>query len=132
MKRLLPLIALITVACSSEPDMSRERHGGPNIEEPPDYSAAIADERLRFQSDTLSLVFDDGGVLYSVEGNSYRFVELATNISVVFHPSEQVVRINGAVPRLTQCELIHTDGIREWYALRTSGAETDDIIVIEP
>lgn len=130
----LPLICLaILAACSNEPDAPNNRpgnghagqggqggetdNGSESPEDKPDYTSVLGDDQVRFQSDTLQLRFDDGGILYINEGEAYRLIDLAEGTQVSFDPTGPNLRINGRDATVSSCEIIgERNGVR-WYAI---------------
>ena len=128
--RLLPLILpLLLAACaSSDPVPGPDRPGADSPAAPDDYSEILADPRVRFQNDTLSLVFDDGGILYSSDRASvHRFVRLDPPLAVTFDPSRPSLRVDSRDARIDTCILAGADGPLRFYLLLPSR----EILVVE-
>ena len=122
MRRLLYIITISVAptACSSESNEPDERPGSNgDIDKapPPDYSAILASKDLRFESDTLKLDFEDGGILYSQEGETYKFVDLSNGVNIAFNPSKPSLYINGIDAGIDESRMIGEDSGVRWYVV---------------
>lgn len=120
-------LAVASSACSSSTNEPPEHPGRPEGEPVPDYSDIVSVSDIRFESDTLHLNFEDGGVLYSISGDNYRFTELSTGDYVIFNPSEPYLRVNGQDARVDTCLIIEMRNGLKWYVLHPN----KEIIVVE-
>lgn len=107
--------AFILAACSSNSPEPVDRPGGGTQrpeENAPDYSYIMDSRAIRFECDTLTLNYEDGGVLYSVENGRHRLIELSSGRNVTFCPADTSLTINGIPTDIRSLSLIATaDGL---------------------
>ena len=129
---LLALITLSTANCSSEHDEpAHARPGNSGTDESqqpaPDYSQILSNDHIRFESDTLALDYEDGGILYSVEGAAHRLIELSTGVTIFFNPSAPELTINGEDVRIDSCVAIGSSDRMQWYLIKPG----EEILAVE-
>ena len=129
--KVIVVACVLTAACSSDPVGPHVRPGDAvdSGDESPDYSAVLSDPRIRFESDTLRLSFEEGGVLYSSDGPKHRFVDLESGVGVVFDRDAPSLVVNGRAAVVDQCRLIGENETVEWYVTLP---DTTYIVVEKP
>ena len=122
---LIFIIAAAAVGCSSRPgaEPPADRPGHESGEEAvPDYSEILADRRVRFVSDTISIYYDDGGVLYSViDDNIYKFIDVTSGYTIALDLTDSTLTVNGARARVDKITLAGREGDLKWYVIEPGG-----------
>lgn len=107
------------IACSTDGMPSVDvRPGASGTVEPdpePDYSYVLSDPTVRFQSDTLSINYEDGGILYTVDGSVHRLIHLESGVNVLFNEADISLRINGIDAGIESSRLIGSVGNLRFY-----------------
>lgn len=110
------LIGLSIFSCARHGEEALGRPDAP--EQPaPDYTHILSDRSVRFENDTLSVRYDDGGVLYLTDGPAHRLVNLETGINIAFNSEKGSLTINSRPVNIEECRLIADSIGLRWYIL---------------
>ena len=108
-------------ACSTVDAPSLETRPGTSgtvkPEPEPDYSYVLADHSVRFQSDTLSLDYEQGGILYTINGSVHRLIQLESGINIAFNEADTSLTINGVNVLIEDGNVIGMEGGLKFYRL---------------
>lgn len=105
-----------------------------------DIDAALADEGLRYEGPHVTLVYDDGGVLYVERGASeHAFYDIDGNARVVFEPGStaddgvglsgaQLTVNGGKIAVKSVCQLKSTDS-RRWIMVTDTDGYSHMLVI---
>ena len=129
MKALVTLIITILLAsCShSYSNAPVNRPGAPETSE----SAELADYSMRISSPMLTLRYDDGGILFSLDDDGkISAVRLSDDCRFEFDPAAPSLRVNGSTIPLACATLAKENNGCRWYRLTSPDSPAPIYIVI--
>lgn len=123
-------LALTLASCLKDTPYDNDRPGnigGTTADPTPDYTEALSNSSLRFESDTLTVCYNDGGVMYTVDGSIHRFIDLESGRVIVADVDAPSLTVGNRKVSVTECRLIGEKNGLRWYAIQPEG----QIIVVE-
>lgn len=123
---ILAILTIVITACSND--------HGPQIERPgekPAVEAALLDSCMRIEASSLTLRYDDGGILFSKDDDGIiSAIRLTDDARISFDPSKPAIDINGISITITDAEIAKQDGSTLWYSITTSDPKDNKIYIV--
>lgn len=118
------LLCLLLAACSSEPSVPTVRPGvdpgtgEPSKPEDTELADALADSRQRVEAPTITLSYDDCGVIFGrTAAGALYCVDIADGRRVDFNPSAETLSINGKSVDVASVDLARHVGTTSWWVI---------------
>lgn len=118
MRWITAVLALAAASCNTSSSLEPDDRPGENNDIETDDQIELTDDAMRITGASVSLVYDDGGVIFSEENSGLvSAIRLADGFKVEFDPNAGKLYVNGSEIRLKSSELVKTDGGCRWYKL---------------
>ena len=102
--------------------------GGSSGTSHPDYTYIMENGSPRFECDTIELSYDEGGILYTVDGLQHRFTDITTGRNALFNLADSSLKLNGVEVSATDFFMVGKNASAEFYAILPGPI----FVVIEP